>query len=136
MDAVPSGCFDTKVTSYNMALRMQVDAVAGPTTEVRVQSCPTKKTADCAWFYGPASQLQKDLCMPHGLRLWVATHTYIYTCYSTLSHTPLCNCLAASAVGRRGSAWLIAGTASLQEAMASLPEGLILPAKTASCARP
>ena len=33
-DAAPSGCFDTKVTSYAMALRMQVDAVAGPSTEV------------------------------------------------------------------------------------------------------
>ena len=115
VDAVPSGCFDTKVTSYDMALRMQVDAVAGPTTEVRIQYCPTKKTADCAWFNGPASQLQKDLCMPHGLRLWVATHTYIYIHATALLHTtPLCNCLAASAVGRRGSAWLIAGTASLR----------------------
>lgn len=34
-DAVATGCFDTKVTSYTMALQLHVDAVAGPTTQVR-----------------------------------------------------------------------------------------------------
>lgn len=37
-DPLATGCFDTKVTSYDMALRMQVDAVAGPTTEVQLAS--------------------------------------------------------------------------------------------------
>ena len=34
-NAVATGCFDTKVTSYSMALQLQVDAVAGPTVQVR-----------------------------------------------------------------------------------------------------
>lgn len=28
------GCFDTKVTSYKLALGLQADAITGPTTEV------------------------------------------------------------------------------------------------------
>jgi hypothetical protein len=28
------GCFDTKVTSYDLALQLQADAMSGPTTEV------------------------------------------------------------------------------------------------------
>ena len=84
-DAAPSGCFDTKVTSYDMALRMQVDAVAGPTTEVSILHFPIDKTADCACFTGPELQLHRACYMPDGLRLRVATH--IYTC----CNKPLCH---------------------------------------------
>ena len=92
-DAAPSGCFDTKVTSCDMALRMQVDAVAGPTTEVSTLYCPTEKTADCAWFTSPGFQLQTDYHMPIGLRLRVATR--ICTCCSAPRHhfpVPMLGC--------------------------------------------
>ena len=39
--AVATGCFDTKVTSYSMALQLQVVAVAGPTTQVCSSSLST-----------------------------------------------------------------------------------------------
>lgn len=32
------GCYDTKVTSYDLALQLKADAISGPTTEVRVHS--------------------------------------------------------------------------------------------------
>ena len=43
-NAVATGCFDTKVTSYSMALQLQVDAVAGPTTQV------------CSLFLSPCTE--------------------------------------------------------------------------------
>ena len=98
-DAVPSGCFDTKVTSYEMALRMQVDAVAGPTTEVSTLHSPADRAADYAIFNDPAYQLQTDLCMPHGLR---HTHICVHAA-AILCAIPLCCCLAIGAAMLHGS---------------------------------
>ena len=133
VDAVPSGCFDTKVTSYDMALRMQVDAVAGPTTEVRSQHCPTKKTADCAWFNGPASQAAEGhVYAPWPQAVGCHTHIYIYTCYSTPSYHSPVQLLGCQCCGQAWECMAHCRHSKLEEAMASLPEGLILPAKTAA----
>lgn len=45
------GCFDTKVTSYDLALELQADAITGPTTEVGCCAC---KSQPCPVFGGGA----------------------------------------------------------------------------------
>ena len=52
-DAAASGCFDTKVTSHDMALRMQVEVVTGPTTEVCTEQAPSLPSS-CAIACLPA----------------------------------------------------------------------------------
>lgn len=41
------GCFDTKVTSYELALELQADAITGPTTAV----CSTQLLKYQEWGY-------------------------------------------------------------------------------------